>query len=160
MRDRLPHPINATVNLAPMVDVMMCLIIFFLLGSRLVAEQYRRIDLAHAASAREIERDRLGARVVVNIRPAADDPLVAEYVVHAWNGERIAEIVFDEAGVADFLRQRAAQLRETVGEARCVVRADREVPYGRVETVLRACGSAGISNVYLSARTGREQEGG
>src|SRR5690606_38234353 len=36
---RIPKPANMTLNLAPMVDVMMCLIIFFLLGSRLVAER-------------------------------------------------------------------------------------------------------------------------
>ena len=158
MRDRLPQPINATVNLAPMVDVMMCLIIFFLLGSRLVAEQYRRIDLARAESAQEIERDELGMRVVVNIRPAVTDPLAAEYVVHAWDGERIAEFVFDDDGVTRFLQQRAEQLRESVGDVRCVIRADRDVPYGRVETVLRACGLAHISNVYFSAQAGREPE--
>jgi biopolymer transport protein ExbD len=142
-----------TLNLAPMVDVMMCLIIFFLLGSRLVAEQHHRIELPVALAAREIERDELGQRIVVNVRVARDDGADAEYVLHGWDGRSIREYVLDADGVVGYLRRRASQQSHGEQPLRCVIRADRNVPYGRVETVMRGCGLAGISRVVFSAQT-------
>ncbi len=83
---RPPKPVAMTLNLAPMVDVMMCLIIFFLLASKLVDAQHRPLNLPYAQAALEVKRSELGPRVVINVRPRADDPLRAEYVVEAGTG--------------------------------------------------------------------------
>lgn len=172
---RIPKPANMTLNLAPMVDVMMCLIIFFLLGSRLVAERDQAIALPYAASAREVPRDELGMRVVVHVRAAerrgADGgpvdraPAGAEgagvegpYVVHGWDGERIAKFVLSEAGMTDYLRRQAERVGAQVDELRCVIRADRDVRYGEIEAVLRGCGLAKISRVVFSAQTSERDE--
>lgn len=144
-----------TLNLAPMVDVMMCLIIFFLLASRLVSAQYRGVELARAASAQEIERSALGPKVVVNIRPTGGPAAAAEYVVLGWDGRRATERVLNAGELVEHLRTRAAER----GEPRCVVRADREVSYADVETVLRACGLAGLRRIVFSAHASAPAEG-
>jgi biopolymer transport protein ExbD len=159
MRFRPPKPVGMTLNLAPMVDVMMCLIIFFLLASKLVDAQHRPLDLPYARAALEVGRGELGPRVVINVRPSADDPLGAEYVVEGWDGRNITERTLQLDEIAPYLQNRADQARARHSDLCCVVRADRDVAYGHVEVVLRGCGLAKIAKVVFSARTGEEPEG-
>jgi len=156
MRFRPPKPVGMTLNLAPLVDVMMCLIIFFLLASRLVSAQHRPLQLAHARAAPEIERGALGSRAVVNVRPTAAGP--AEYVVYVWDGQRIVERSLTPTELAGHLQRRAATAAAGGEDLRCVVRADRDVTYGDVEAALRACGLARITRVVFSVDAGEERE--
>jgi len=153
----MPEPVSMTLNLAPMVDVMMCLIIFFLLAGRIVEAQHRQLDLARAESAREVERGELGRRVVINVRPAAR-PRSAEFFVPAWDGKQIREVVLSADELVMHVRQRAAAAREAGEDLRCLIRADRTVPYAYIETALRACGLAGIRNVVFSANPDVESQ--
>ena len=158
MRRGSPDTVGERVpNLAPMVDVMMCLIIFFLLASKLVDAQHRPLNLPYARAALEVGRGELGPRVVINVRPSDDDPLRAEYIVEAWDGQNITERVLQPDEINDYLQARAD--RATVkDDLRCVIRADQDVAYGHVEVVLRGCGLAKIAKVVFSARSGQEPE--
>ena len=84
---RPPKPTGMTLNLAPMVDVMMCLIIFFLLASKLVDAENHPLELAYAVAAQEVERSELGSRVTINVRPSRGGaPDQADYVVVDFDG--------------------------------------------------------------------------
>jgi biopolymer transport protein ExbD len=155
---RPPKPVGMTLNLAPMVDVMMCLIIFFLLASKLVDAQHRPLNLPYARAALEVGRGELGPRVVINVRPSADDPLRAEYIVEAWDGRNITERVLHPDEIAEYLQARADRAAALNTDLRCVIRADQNVAYGHVEVVLRGCGLAKIAKVVFSARAGQEPE--
>lgn len=152
-----PRAFQMTLNLAPMVDVMMCLIIFFLLASRLVSTQHRPLSLAYARAAREVERGELGPRVVINVRAAG--PASAEYVTNEWDGQAVSERVIAADALPSFLQEAVKRLQAPAGEARCVIRADREVAYGHVEVALRAAGLAKIGKIIFSANAGPEPEG-
>ena len=155
---RMPQPACMTLNLAPMVDVMMCLIIFFLLASKLVDAEHYPVDLPWAVAAQEVESQELGARVTINVRKASGDDDRAEYVVVDWDGENIVERVLAPENIESLLRARATRAVAANQEIRCVVRADRDVQYQHVETVLRACGLTKISNIVFSANQGLEPE--
>ena len=156
---RVPKPVGMTLNLAPMVDVMMCLIIFFLLASELVSAERHPVALPWADAAKNVERSELGTRVVINVRRAKDSDTAAEYVVADWDGEKVIERVLAPEQVADYLLSRAARAQRDREELRCVIRADREALYRHVEVVLRGCGTAHIANVVFSANKGSEPEG-
>jgi len=52
-----------------MVDVTMCLLVFFILATRLVErETSAKIDLPVARSALEVDKQDLGSRFVINIQ--------------------------------------------------------------------------------------------
>lgn len=153
-----PKPASLTLNLAPMVDVMMCLIIFFLLASQWIDSQNRPLKLAYAQTAEEDQRS-LGARVVINVRPNADDPERVEFVVQGWDGQQLTERRLADDQVASYLQSRASLSDAADGNLRCIVRADRNVKYENVEVVLRACGLAKISKISFSANTGLDPEG-
>jgi len=160
-----PKPVGMTLNLAPMVDVMMCLIIFFLLASKLVSAQHHPLDLPYARAALEISPSEIGRRVVINVRPVADAPLRAEYVVEGWDGSRVTERTLAADEIADYLKTRKAQAERAAAAGSgdgfsCVIRGDQDVAYGHVEVVLRGCGLARISKVVFSARSSEEPEGG
>ena len=155
---RPPKPVGMTLNLAPMVDVMMCLIIFFLLASKLVDAQHRPLNLPYARAALEVGRGELGPRVVINVRPSDRDPLRAEYIVEAWDGQNITERILQPDEIRDYLQARADRAAALNTDLRCVIRADQDVAYGHVEIVLRGCGLAKIAKVVFSARAGQEPE--
>lgn len=159
MRFRPPKPVRMTLNLAPMVDVMMCLIIFFLLASRIVSGQYRPIQLPYAYTAAEIERHELGQRVVINVRPSLTSPRDAEYCVQTFTGQRLVEKVLAADQVATFLQTRAAQAPDPA-QLRCVIRADKSIAWGHVEVVIKGCGLAKIAKVVFSAHAGADPETG
>jgi biopolymer transport protein ExbD len=156
---RVPRPTSMTLNLAPMVDVMMCLIIFFLLGSSLVIEETRPVELPYALSAEARDRGLQGPRIVVNVRPAEGDRAGAQYIVAGWDGRRITEHVFTAEQLQAHLRASVAAAADHNDEVRCVIRADRSVAYEHVEAVMRACGRARIARVSFSAQPGPEPEG-
>lgn len=153
---RPPKPVRMTLNLAPMVDVMMCLIIFFLLASKMVAAEHHPVDLPWAIAARNVEANELGTRVTITVRRARGGDDQAEYVVVDWNGERVVERVLQPGEVDALLQARAARATHENQKLRCVVRADRMVMYKHVETVLRACGLAQIRDVVFSANAGND----
>jgi biopolymer transport protein ExbD len=154
----MPTPASLTLNLAPMVDVMMCLIIFFLLASRLVEAERYKVDLPWAVAAQEVQGHELGARVTITVRKAGADGHEAEYVVVDWDGEQIIERILQPEDIEALLRARAAHAAADGQEIRCVIQADENVQYQHVETVLRACGVAHIANVVFSANQGLPPE--
>ncbi|MFH1746338.1 MAG: biopolymer transporter ExbD [Planctomycetota bacterium] len=152
---KVPKPASMTLNLAPMVDVMMCLIIFFLLASKLVDAEHYPVDLPWAVAAQEVESQALGVRFTVNVRRAADDSDdMAEYVVVDWDGQDIIEVLLPPDQIEQRLRKRAAWAASQNQDFRCVIRADQDVQYQHVETVLRACGLAQVSKIVFSANKG------
>jgi biopolymer transport protein ExbD len=144
-----------TLNLAPMVDVMMCLIIFFLLASRL-AEGFA-VELPWAIAARPVEGSDLGNRVTITIRRAAESDAVAEYVVRDWDGQQVVERKLEPTEVQELLAARAQRAARDGEAVRCVISADKMVQYRHVEVVLRGCGLAQIKDVVFSVLEGAEQ---
>jgi len=134
-----------------MVDVLMCLIIFFLLASKLVSAEHFPVNLPWAMAAKEVESRELGARVTINVRKAGASDESAEYVVVDWDGQQIVERLLQPEDMEALLRSRAQRAGATGQEPRCVIRADQDVQYQHVEVVLRACGKANVAHVVFSA---------
>lgn len=127
MRRRRPtstgpgHP-----NLTPMIDVVMCLIVFYLLVGQLASDQ--RSDLALPRSATGDERQDAQA-AFVNVR---------------LEGDRLA---LDVDGSAVPL----AQLGRAVRAAPSVhLRADAQLPYERLGPVLAELRRAGVRSVRVA----------
>jgi len=157
---RPPQPTSMHLNLAPMVDVLMCLIIFFLLAAKLVSAEHAPLSLPWAVAAREVAVRELGERVTINVRVAAERRGAVEYVVVDWDGRQIIERVLPPSELEGLLRARAAAAAAQNKELRCVIRADQYVQYRHIETVLRACGLAKIAHVVFGVNKGAEPPAG
>jgi biopolymer transport protein ExbD len=121
--------VMAEINVTPMADVMIVLLIIFMVATPLIVAS--PVALPQAAQALERKGDDL--KIVVKAR-----------------GEiLVGEAAFgDAAALGAFVRERIA----AAGERRSVVliQADRDVSYREVAGVIEACRAAGAEQVGLA----------
>ncbi len=139
------------VNVTPMIDVVMCLIIFFLIVGKLAHDQVAGMRLPQTRIG-EGEGPRGG--IVISISPAR----AGEAGAVRWSAEGIEPALFARVRVQQQEVQSAGELQQALqtalgptapGAARVQVRADRDAPYGLVEPAMRSCRALGISGVML-----------
>jgi len=121
------------INVTPMIDVIMVMIVFFLMVGKL---------------AEDLRQDMPLPRVEGGSRASAA-PL---FVNVGLDGESVIVEVEQERRSVEELRTllelRAARRPETSVH----IRADRHLGYGAVEPVVRACRDAGITRVRFAAQ--------
>lgn len=129
------------INVTPMIDVVMCLIVFYLIVGRLASRQLTPMELAPSAVGIEEQRPEV---LVVNVAPAqgGDDGTggMARILV---DGRELADVAALEA----LVRGRLLEKPETAVQ----VRGGRRLAYAAIEPVLRACAGAGANGVELVA---------
>ncbi|WP_332813055.1 ExbD/TolR family protein [Ramlibacter sp.] len=128
-RREAPRPIS-DINVTPMVDVMLVLVVILIITAPLMASSLR-LDLPRAQGAQPTDAQRF---VTVGITPAGevfldDRPVSAEQLAQA-------------------LAQAAARSRDTEVQ----LRADRTVPYGKVVEVMGAAQKAGLNRIGFIAQ--------
>ncbi|TVQ62947.1 MAG: biopolymer transporter ExbD [Phycisphaerales bacterium] len=131
MRRRIFHAPHATgkINVTPMIDVVMVLIIFYLLVGKLAGD--RRPPMALPTSAASVERSPTDP-IIVNVRTPASDAPARDLRVEVEQRELGPEAL----GV----------LLRTAEPGRAVlVRAPRDASWSSVAPVLHACRDAGRS---------------
>lgn len=134
---KLPEPEEPVLNLTPMVDVVLQLVIFFMVGTSFVERDRKREHQYEVALPTVTEAQPLTAlpdELVVNV--ARDGQLFLGREPRTA-GELEGEL---QAAVARYQDQAV------------VVRGDGEGPYQHVMTVLNLCKRAGVANVQLANR--------
>jgi biopolymer transport protein ExbD len=130
------------INVTPLIDVIMCLIIFFLLCGKFARDEVsQKVKLPQAQLGQQVT-DQQG-RLVINVVPAeAGAP--PEIIVRA-RPLRAEEL-------AGFL----ARERMANPELKVIIRADKDVMYNYVSPVLMACAQANIKSVDYATRNNGE----
>lgn len=116
----------AEINVTPMADVMIVLLIIFMVATPIIAGA--PVRLPSAVSALETQEDR------------------TEIVVRGDGSLSLDGTPVGLQGVGDLLSARSAATQRTV-----LVQADRDASYTDVARVLAACREAGVSEVALAA---------
>lgn len=124
------HAEDRRINVTPLIDVVMVMIVFFLIVGKLAADERSPIDLPGADG-----RVRIGDSGTLVVNVGADGAIV----LHGETVER--EIL------ATRLRAAASEHEGLIVQ----VRADRALSYGAIEPVIGACRDAGISAVRFAA---------
>jgi len=123
-----------------MVDVTMCLLIFFMLTTEMVKSENSLIDLPLASAAKRVEKKDLGDRFVINIRDA-----------RLSGGSGATYLVQEKETTLAGLLERLQAERSARAEVNCVIRADRGLPYKYVQAVMLGCAKAGVKKITFSA---------
>ena len=139
------------VNVTPLIDIVMCLIIFFMICGKLVQGEIEgAITVPKAKRAEEIDQKN---RLVVNIVPVYQNPPIAgtpiekqivnvKYVVNKVEIDNFA----DPKALTDFLRKAKA----ADPDLRLLIRADREIPYPLISPVIVSCAQADIKSMHFA----------
>jgi len=131
----LPEFEALDIELAPMIDLVFLLLIFFMTSSTMISfVKDRRVALPVSAEAR-VPRV-VGQRLVLNV-----------YKDGTWGDERGRQLT--EADVEHAL----ANARRLDTATRLQIRADRETAHGAVKRLLAASRRAGITDVLFSTFT-------
>lgn len=141
MRRRILHPHHAfgKINVTPMIDVVMCLIIFYLIVGKLSLD--RRIILPASAS---------------GITTAGPTPIIIEIATPESPGAPAPIIVAGQTIAPHTLEGLLSDAAADPAGARPVqIRASRQLPYVMLSPVLQACRKAGLTSVRLMTERAR-----
>lgn len=126
------------VNVVPMIDVVMCLIVFYLIVGKLAADQRSNIRLPVSTTGIE---DKAQDHLVINVVPVAG----------AEVGQSRVRIVIDQREVLESDLERT--IKDRLGARPGVVvelRGARDLSYGAVAAVIRAAKNAGVESIRLA----------
>lgn len=130
---RLSEEEDPAPNLAPMIDVVLVLTIFFMCATKFSGDERTfELDLPDTGTAAS---------------PAA--PPRQEVVEVQASGE--VRLGAETVGVED-LAARLEAVRTAHPEVAVTIRGERAVPHGRMAEVYAACQAAGVRNVAISVR--------
>ncbi|MBJ7258308.1 MAG: biopolymer transporter ExbD [Chthoniobacterales bacterium] len=137
-KHRQPEPdADPEFQIAPMIDILLVLLVFFMsISTTQVMQTNRNIRLAVAKDAKEAKEN--PGQIIVNL---AHNPMSNE------TGISVKEKNYTTAGEIVPLLQENIRLNPMV---RVLIRADRDVRYTAMKSVLEAVGKAGIANVTFS----------
>jgi biopolymer transport protein TolR len=124
-----PEPMS-DINMTPLIDVMLVLVVIFILTAPLLASSLR-LDLPQAQAAKPQE-----ASQALQVALGRDGQLYVQ----------------DQPLTLDALRQRLAQAAQQNPQTEIQLRADESVPYGKVVAVLDAAHQAGLSRIGFVAQ--------
>jgi len=131
------------VNVTPLIDIVMCLIIFFLICGKLVKEEVgEAITVPVARQGQELNDGR--GRVVLNLSLPADYSSSTEARVIPQMFSKGQKVEY--AQLTNYLRAAVAQNPDV----RVILRADKNVLYEFIAPVLISCSEANIKSEHFS----------
>ena len=122
------------INVTPMIDVVMCLIVFYLIVGKLAADQRSNIRLPESATG---AADKAQDHLVINVM-AGRTPGSTRIVIDTFD--------IPESSLEATIRERVGSRADVVVE----LRGSRELSYASIAGVVRACKNAGVASVRLA----------
>jgi biopolymer transport protein ExbD len=137
-------------NVTPLIDIVMCLIIFYMLVAKIGVNMGQDAKIELPTSLLGITLKDLGNTVTLNIArpPTGDEPLVT--MLDPSSGQMVDLKIIDgtKRPLATFLRK----LKGENVEFKVIIRADQNLEYRFLEPVLVTCIEAAVKNVNFAAR--------
>jgi biopolymer transport protein ExbD len=147
MAKRVMQPMHDEhVNVTPLIDVVMCLIIFFLLVGQLAKDETAgSVHIPTATSGGPID-DQQG-RLIVNVmaRPGVVSPTSKDDVQIIMRNQ-----TYKPEELARALMTEKSDAKSKGHDLQLALRADRGLPYECVAPVLVACAAADIRSVNFA----------
>jgi biopolymer transport protein ExbD len=135
---RLPPEEDPEFQIAPMIDILLVLLVFFMsISSTEVLQKTEGVHLPVAKDAKPAERGTKG-QIIVNIMWAS---------INNSGTIKVDEKSFAQADQIIGILQKNVQANPAT---RVLIRADKEVRYEYLKQVMIAAGKAGVGNVTFS----------
>ena len=148
---KMPDMKEGGVNVTPLIDIVMCLIIFFMLVAKIgVSTGAEQMEIPQTVWGLKI--DDLGNTLLLNVRRGAgDEPGITALVNEKQQQIRLSQMGASgkmESPLVDVL----TRLRNHNEEFRIIIRAEKDLPYRDLELVLLAAGQANVKNVNFNTK--------
>lgn len=149
-RHRMPDIKENRVNVTPLIDIVMCLIIFFMLVAKIgVSTGAEPMEIPETVLGVKLED--LGNTLTLNVRRGAGEEPRVTALIEGKPGQEIPLWGLDAAGNSPLVNV-LSQLRKNNDKFSVVIRAPKDLPYHLLEPVLLATAQANIRNVSFNTR--------
>ncbi len=119
----------SAINVTPLVDVTLVLLIIFMVTAKIIVSQGMPMDLPKAAKAEEIQQIVFSVELTENGKTFVDSK---------------------EIGNDDVVGDLAKKAKKDNDDLRAVIRADQKVPHGRVIHVLDLLKQANVNKIAFA----------
>ena len=156
-RQAMPDVKEGGVNVTPLIDIVMVMIVFFMLVAKIGVTRGVDENIPLPAAILGKSLDSFAGTLTLNVLPnkSSDEP-----IIHAMvdNQKRELHVMKEYRGGADQELERVLKaFRDQFKEqATVIVRADQDLEYRQLELVLLACSNAGIGHVTYETSQGRD----
>jgi biopolymer transport protein ExbD len=154
----MPEMKEGGVNVTPLIDIVMVLIIFFMLVAKIGVSRGEDESIQLPSAILGVSLDSLSNTLTLNVHynKGGDEPLVTAQV----RGE-MREIPISKklaSGTDPELERVLKEFHEiNKDKSNIILHADRDLPYSQLETVLVPIAQAGILNVSYETKTGNDE---
>jgi len=154
---RRPLPISHGnhPNVTPLIDIVMCLIIFFMLVAKIGVSTGADQTIAIPASILGQELKDPGQALTLNVRAGvADEPMVTALVEGGNQPQEIklVDTVTNTRPLLEVLKK----IKANKPDLKIIIRADEDLAYKYLQPVLITCVEAKVKNVNFNTKTVRE----
>lgn len=157
---RLPEVHSTHPNVTPLIDVVMCLIIFFMLVAKIgVSTGAEKMDIPESILGNNITD--MDNSLTLNVRPGAlDEPQVTALVQDSKGEHKQTELKLRDPVTGQNQLLNTLKLYRTRNDQfKVIIRGDADMPYRFLSPVLIACADADVRNVNFNTRKVQETVG-
>jgi biopolymer transport protein ExbD len=170
-RHRMPDVREGNVNVTPLIDVVMCLIIFFMLVAKIGVTTGAEADIKIPASelGRDIKDIGIENALVLNVSEISGVPMITGMIESVGSTSRTGKPVelklydptTNRRPLTETLRRlRMGDARQGIRENpefRVIIRGDKDIKYRTLDPVLLACMEANVKNVTFNTAIPKQQ---
>ena len=160
----MPAVHGSEVNVTPLIDVIMCLIIFFMLVAKIGVSTGidATVKLPYTYLGKKI--DDMGNTITLNLVPIGDANNPSGMQVKALVDGVDKDLPIDMVDVGggktasplvETLKQMKLKYRD---QLKVIFRADKELPYKEVSKVLAACATTGADKLEFAIKQGADPD--
>jgi biopolymer transport protein ExbD len=162
LRRGLPQIKEGNVNVTPLIDVVMCLIIFFMLVAKIGVDTGADRRITIPASLQGLDIKDMGNTLTLNIQPGpGEQPIVTALIGGVVQEVKLVDPASGAKPLLNTLLKfrygkdlRAGGSNELADnpDFKIIIRGDSEMGYQYLEPVLITCAEANVKNVNFNTR--------
>jgi len=162
IRRGMPQVQEGGVNVTPLIDIVMCLIIFFMLVAKIGVDTGADRRISIPASLQGLEIKDMGNTLTLNVQPGVgDQPMVTALVEGVQADVKLVDAITGAKPLLNTLLKfrygrdlKPGGINESGDnpEFKVIIRGDEEMGYQYLEPVLITCAEANVKNVNFNTR--------
>jgi biopolymer transport protein ExbD len=159
MKGHMPATHVSHPNVTPLIDIVMCLIIFYMLVAKIGVKTAAMKDMTLPVSLQGITLKDLGNTVDINVMPALDPsaptskpeglPMIT--MLDPSTGQLVPVPILEQGNKHTF-QNFLKKLKGENQEFKVIIRADQDLSYKYLQPVLIECALVKVKNINFATR--------
>jgi len=154
-KHRMPEIKEGGVNVTPLIDIVMCLIIFFMLVAKIGVSTGADSTIQPPETILGTKIEDIGNALTLNVRggPRLEEPIVTALTEKGEREPKEIKIAEQRGSTRDKPLERVlAAFQKNNPNAKVIILGEKDLQYHLLEQVLISCANAKITNVNFQTK--------